>query len=306
MEDILGNILSDIDCGSDFKSARLVSHAWLRITQKLYPDGHLRFANHLQTIVELALELNKRFSTSDPIEHFFGKRIQLDFYALSKNPNITWDFIKKHKDLPWDIKSFVCGPNMIDELVDPCLKLFSDHKDVYYISKKLSWISKAKIGFDEYRLISSCPPPPITTEVLKMASGPPYEVFPDSMLARYGSEEVILEHDLCLLEDTSWNPNISFKFALKYCQKFAVYNVIQRNVIELCKEGLIEVRRISDNFCVYIYIVDIDEEWDFSLDLLTCKDHEFIRGRIADPTELRCGKCAMIDNKTIVWGYHIQ
>lgn len=73
MEDIFGVILSNIDAGSTFKSSRLVCRLWLKVTKKLFPRGHLKFANHIQTIVEKVLEYNKH--AEKPIEIHGGDPI---------------------------------------------------------------------------------------------------------------------------------------------------------------------------------------------------------------------------------------
>ncbi len=296
MEDILGNILSQIDAGSTFKSARLVSRLWLRITHKLFPDGHLKFANHLETILEKVLEYNKNImdSMTFPRNLFLRERqIYLDMTELSRNPNITWEFIKRHPELKWNMELFIQGPNMVDELVEPFLEFFSEDDCLSFSSKKLSWDSLVKIGIDNYELEDA---PVLTLETLQRVG----EITEYDM-ANFGDEEVILKYDLTKNEDVQFNKYLSCEFVVQHCGFKAREYAIKKNFVYLCKKGLIEFKQLDGESLLVISKGVIETcRFIFEVQALPCDVHQFIGQS--------CSKCAsveelqkMIADKTLNW-----
>ncbi len=250
MEDIYPNILSNIDSGSLFKAARLVSIRWRNITQYLFPDGHLRFANHLRTICVKVFEYNE---THTP-------KIQLDFEALSVHPSITYDFIQKYSQ-PWNLAVFAHGPNMTDELVEVWLKmketldtmvkeykgffgstgalygedtldvgeLYRKHlcRDNRYQSCRLSMESMLKLGlnhFDDQAI------PNITPELIAK-----YHLS-DEIIARYGDDEIILQMGLTSHPALNKNDRISPELAFRFCSIDTCGDKIQDHFIRLVEE----------------------------------------------------------------------
>ncbi len=161
MEDIFGVILSNIDAGSTFKSSRLVCRLWLKVTKKLFPRGHLKFANHIQTIVEKVLEYNKHAE----------KPIEIHGEILSTNS--TWEFIQKHPEINWDMQNFVQYGNVTDENVDFCKKVlreldiiaeWANREFPMVRSTHLSWKAILEIGISRIQRL-----PKITLEMFKEA-----------------------------------------------------------------------------------------------------------------------------------------
>ncbi len=297
MEDILRIILSNIDCGSDFKSARLVSRAWLRITQNLHPDGHIRFANHLQTIVEKVLEYNKQFVTDDPLHLFdWHKQIPINMDDLSWNPRITWDFIKKHTDLKWNMNNFVQGPNMLDELVEPLLRSFPCDGDIVdFTSVKISWEYIAKL-LDAPYLFDIHYAPVLTLETLQRIGE--MNFITDDLMAKFGNEEVILEYDLVHHNTIEDNKYISCEFIIRHCLPNAAYDTIEKNFIDLHKKGLFTFDRDGLEVSVCLSGQFADHKYDCRK--LSCNIHQYVGkpcSKCASPEELK----KMIDNGTVSW-----
>lgn len=267
MEDIFRVILSNIDRGSTFKAARLVCRIWRDITQKLFPDGHLVFANHLQTIVEKVIEHNKGLDNMMDL-------IRLDFNELSCNPGITLDFIKRHKELPWDMANFCRGPNMPDEYVDAYLKKYGNYCAI--ISKHLSWKSMVEIGlwFIESSIIPVITPEmalDVFTKDPSVVTTPPYDI-----LAEYGNEEVIVQYNLYNNQKIATNNNLSLEFVLAKCPP-AQENYIRREFIRLHREGRLTYKLLdSSNARNYLDIECDGIKYQSQLHCLSCETHEYL------------------------------
>ncbi len=327
MEDILRIILSQIDCGSDFKSARLVCRAWRDITQKLFPDGHLRFANHLQTIIEKMLEYIEDTFKKDIIKyHDIKHKFFAHFHRLNSNPNITWDFIKKHPELPWSLPHLMKEIEVTDELVDMMV--------AYNISCKanprLSWDSLIKVG--NYIYPSKGMAPALTPEILKhieanwttLTSRRRVKMnffIHDDVLASYGTEEVIVSRQLFKNSYISSNPYLSCDFVLKHCGGENIFiPIIKNNLIRLHQRGVLVFNddKMPDFLSVRVdtssmrssYPIDPNRPVVFKIDIfwnkLSCEVHRYV----CDQTDIQgyCSKCAspedvemMIEDDTIDW-----
>ncbi len=301
MEDVTRLILSDIDTGSDFKSARLVSHLWLRITKKLFPDGHIKFANQLQTIVEKVLEYNRNIKSSHdfPMNLFNGyKRIHIDMSELSKNPNITWEFIKKHPELDWDMDGFVQNKNMVDELVDPFLATYTGAGDcITFTSKNLSWESIIKLGLDIYGFDNF----PVLTMADLHRLGDLANKIPGFIMAMCADEEVLLTRDNLAMHDVvEENKYLSCEFVVQHCGFYPRKRAIENNFVHLYKKKLVAYRQVGKKIHVCAYSALKIYMHKFDLYDLPCDVHQF--------TGNPCSKCAspeeikkMIADKTIIW-----
>lgn len=310
MEDILGIILSNIDRGSTFKSARLVCRAWRNISDKLFPDGHTRFANHLQTIIEKILELIED-SKDDIVKYLYNKHIFFDnFHRLNSNSNITWDFIKKHPELPWNLVELMEEINITDELVDMYVEAHIDDDEILYKSNmQLSWDSIVKLG--PSRIPFRCPAPAITPEILehietnwdrltsswyhrKMTEDNDMcDRLDDNILAAYGTEEVIVSRQLFNNPVVHSNQYISCDFVLKYCCKNAVETAIQNNFIQLHQRGIMTFDRAAENPTLYLSVDTSSVESPYPIDpgrpvvfsfilpwaLLSCEVHKYVRSQ---------------------------
>ncbi len=318
MEDILTRILSQIDAGSAFKTARLVCVQWRDITKKLFPDGHLKFANHLQTIIEKVLEHNNKPLDRDPLDYLTdnGRRpIILPIIQLSSNPNITLDFMKKHPKLGWDLDSITTGPNMVDELVDWCIS--RKIRDI--TSTKLSWESIAKIGFTKYQNYHFAHP--ITPEIFQKIEkylGDDKEVI-DNFIAIYGNEELIMQKGVCKCQFLGRNYRVSIDFILEHGKGFAKRCVIMDNFILLYNQQRIDYKITPDKLLVSWTGLDnsstftnsdnsstftnsISEEFYFEWRKVPCEIHRFVKKY--------CLRCATMDeikkwitNNNVNWSY---
>ncbi len=65
-----------------------------------------------------------------------------NWYEVSKNPVIDWDFIKDHKDLPWDFKDgVICNPNITLEIIEANPEWPWNWKDLAYNPNfKWDWV----------------------------------------------------------------------------------------------------------------------------------------------------------------------
>src|SRR5271170_4311862 len=80
ISELVEGVLSNIDCGSDYKSVVRVCKLWRERAQE-WGAAVDRFSNHLQTLIKMYPYWN------------------WDLEELSRNPNITWEFIKSHPAL---------------------------------------------------------------------------------------------------------------------------------------------------------------------------------------------------------------
>ena len=48
-------------------------------------------------------------------------------YYLSQNPNITWEFIQKHRDLEWNYSALLNNPNFTWEIIQDNLNVWYDN-----------------------------------------------------------------------------------------------------------------------------------------------------------------------------------
>jgi len=78
-------ILGKIDCGSDWKQARLVCRVWCKACGNRVAE----FSNHLWTLVQ-------KFPDKP-----------WEWFNLSSNPNITWDVVVANPDLHLLITSYL-------------------------------------------------------------------------------------------------------------------------------------------------------------------------------------------------------
>ncbi len=135
MDDVVFVILTNIDAGSTFKSARLVSHSWRNAVDKVFPDGSVRFANQLQTIVKKMLKL-----APEKVHRWSG--------LLSNNPNITWSFIGSTPEIVWRTFDFVTGPNLTDDLVDFAISIqnINSHSYMNFTTDKISLRNRLRLN----------------------------------------------------------------------------------------------------------------------------------------------------------------
>ncbi len=86
----LTNILRHINSGKDYKACCLVSKQFYNIINQLFPGGD-KFANHLLTLLKLF-----------PDENW-------NYLELSRNPNITIDYITENLDKDWYPDCLTCN-----------------------------------------------------------------------------------------------------------------------------------------------------------------------------------------------------
>ncbi len=321
MDDIIQLIVANIDAGSTFKSARLISRAWLNATRKLFPDGHLRFANHLQTIIEKALEYHETLR-GDIIAYLrFKKKFYKLFNCLSNNPNITWDFIKKHPELPWDLSKIMEGYNITDEIVDLYVNHGINDKGMLYRGNmQMSWESVVKLGVSRLNLLSLLPA--ITPEILERleenwdeltsswrSRGMMMEKMTNDVLATYGTEEVVMSRGVYNNQDTYLNPYLSCDFVLKHCHGQAIEKAVRVNFIQLHQRGIIKYYHKLNRVDIHINTSSVKTSYPdtrkriafvFQMfwDMFSCEVHQYV--------SVPCSKCAtleevqeMIANNTI-------
>ena len=80
---IIANILKFTETGADYKNFCLVSKTWYKTINTIYPKGYA-FTNHILTLLKL-----------------FPDDIW-SYKNLSRNPNITWEYVQNNKNKGWD------------------------------------------------------------------------------------------------------------------------------------------------------------------------------------------------------------
>lgn len=126
ISDLVGEILSSISDGTTYKEARLVSRGWYvsagdRIEEFINIPFTLWTYQH-----KLGIDIDVRDILSNPntsladIEELYNmgllsKRLH---DAISKNPNLTWDFIQSHPQINWDYYILAKHPIITWEIVN--------------------------------------------------------------------------------------------------------------------------------------------------------------------------------------------
>ena len=122
-QELIGTIFTCITYGSDYKTISLVDRYWNRLIKKVHPNAHLKFCNHLLTL--LSRYPNQQWSWNDlslnpnitweVVENHPNK--PWDWYWLSKNPGMTWEIIKLNPNKPWKWNGVSQNPNITWEIV---------------------------------------------------------------------------------------------------------------------------------------------------------------------------------------------
>ena len=102
-DDILFNIFQFISDGFTYKSIIFTCKDWKRVIDTNYTSMKNKFINHLRTLL---------LKYSD---------IKWDWSEISKNPNITTEFIEKYPDKPWDWSEISYNPNVTMEIIEKYL-----------------------------------------------------------------------------------------------------------------------------------------------------------------------------------------
>lgn len=129
LNDILGEIFSNINCGSTYKSATLVCSQWRTMAQKIHPHADTIFANHLTTLIKLMPEYNffqhELIFANPNITHDFLEKhsIPKNYRWLSSNPNTTIDIIKDNIDCEWDWYDVSSNASITVDMVESNLNL---------------------------------------------------------------------------------------------------------------------------------------------------------------------------------------
>src|SRR5258708_4326649 len=97
MDDVLPLIFNFINIGSDYKSVLFTCNKWYQFAYS--KDKCHQLCNHLLTL--LTLFPNKPWNWG----------------CLSRNPNITWEFVQNNPDIPWDWDYLSRNPNITWEII---------------------------------------------------------------------------------------------------------------------------------------------------------------------------------------------
>ena len=81
--DVLGYIFSFIKKGSEYKSCLFTCKLWMTIIKEIHPNADIKMCNHLLTLLKLFPHKN------------------WDYDRLSRNPNMTLDYVLKHPKRGW-------------------------------------------------------------------------------------------------------------------------------------------------------------------------------------------------------------
>ncbi len=80
MQDTLVAIIRQIDCGSLFKTFRLVSQRWKKLTDQVHPTGDEKFADNEVTLIYL----NKLYKNLHLLKWVFSHNIQINSHMMEK------------------------------------------------------------------------------------------------------------------------------------------------------------------------------------------------------------------------------
>jgi hypothetical protein len=102
----------------------------LEMPEDFHGNLHIVHVAPLQALLDLGLPVRDLFYNRQiTIEHVRACNndvIQLNMSELSKNPSITWQTVKAHPDLPWDMSRFLINPSILltdlDEIINGRLK----------------------------------------------------------------------------------------------------------------------------------------------------------------------------------------
>src|SRR5271155_857072 len=117
ISELVEGVLSNIDCGSDYKSVVRVCKLWRERAQE-WGVAVDRFSNHLQTLIKMYPHW--KWNSRD----------------LSCNPNIDWVFIKSHPELftPDGVYWFEENPRITETVIIENLDYFLPRHRIEYNS----------------------------------------------------------------------------------------------------------------------------------------------------------------------------
>lgn len=110
---VIENILSRTSSGKDYKNYCLVCRAWYVIINKLFPGGD-KFCNHLITLLAKLPDYSLVDGSTD--ERSTNKH--WDYTHLSRNRNITLEYIADNPDKPWTGFGLSSNPNITQEYIE--------------------------------------------------------------------------------------------------------------------------------------------------------------------------------------------
>ncbi len=114
---ILINILRYINSGKDYKSVCLVSKQFYNIINKLFPGGD-KFANHLLTLLKLFPDENWDYQRMSKNPNITIEYIKANLYKnwnfkqLTQNSRFTLNDVLNNPEIPWDYNSLQYNPNI--------------------------------------------------------------------------------------------------------------------------------------------------------------------------------------------------
>jgi hypothetical protein len=84
------------------------------------------------------------YSSLEKLLHIFPEK-NWNWFAVSKNPNISWSFVTTHLHFPWNFKSLSYNPNI-------SLEIIKNNPGYYWCWKTISWRSDLTLNFVKQNL----------------------------------------------------------------------------------------------------------------------------------------------------------
>lgn len=168
-----------------------------------------------------------------------------DWIEISKNPTVTYDIIKRNKDLPWNFVAFLSNPNINYKIVNTDLYNMSDIKrTIYKLGQNLSitWddILNKNTRIDWAELGSR---PDITIDIIK------------DLIKTFGDK---FNENMIDFGALAENPRFTFSMLLEADEIFSSVDINQKLIADhmdaLSYNPHLTVNIVRDNY---------DLEWDF-------------------------------------------